>query len=672
MSKLNMNHCPSCCVPLVYKCGIKNKPYYSHKPSKQILSCRHFKQENEEHLIAKQTLYEILLQRRYCVHLSRQCRKCSCNFLFEIEPLPESYKILLNYSFQFNELKRTADIVCLNEKDEIEFILEICNRGQMSCERRPEPWYEISATEIVSKISSENYAETKTKIIILNCLRRKYSTELTRLEYGFCQDCELKPYDGTIYFNQRGAGCGKTYESIQLIQTDQRFKNKNTFLYLTKMHSAREVIYSEFIDQFENKQLFANTFQIVEKNNIGKQYIIRFKNIKTQELCTAIIGTIDSFTYAIQNRNKIESKGEDFFMEIVRRIRNHSNDNPELLLNKENRTIQYAQGTMSLTEKTLVIIDEGQDLEQTYIEAFQNIITFTGIDTYVIGDKLQSILSENNLFTYLEKINDNPSTNICLKKDIGKNIVKRFHCEHFQSIVNHVVKYEKFGLEPITGICDGRCKYQHSSENPLTINTKFPNIFSDNAETIQATISYILRDMEEKANRHHYLPNNFCFIFPVVNYKNVFIPYLLNAVQNFWIRRFIKPETFTPELLSQLEKNPYWEHLFKNRQLDKSDYRHCILHRSEPNKSINLAESVNSTRIMSIHASKGTGCECIYLLGLSEQILGFFTGGNKDSLVYESLLHVGLTRQKKYLYVGYNEYLGDDICERFKELKNNL
>lgn len=657
-----MHTCPTCCVPLLYKCGSKNKPYYSHKPSKQSLTCRRFIQENEDHLNAKQQIYEILLQRNHHIYLSRQCHKCSCHFLFEIEPLPETYKILLNYSFLFNELNRTADIVCLNEKDEIEFILEICNRGQMSCERRPEPWYEISATEILKKVSEKN-AETNS--LIFNCLRRKYSSELTRLEYGFCKDCELKPYDGTIYFNQRGAGCGKTYESIQLIQSDIRFKNKNTFIYLTKMHSAREVIYSEFVDQFENKQLFKDTFQIIEKNNIGKQYIIRFQNVKTKEMCIAIIGTIDSFTYAIQNRNKIESKGEDFFMEIVRRIRNHSNENPELLLNKENRTIQYAQGTMSLTEKTLVIIDEGQDLEQTYIEAFQNIITFTGIDTYVIGDKLQSILSENNLFTYLEKINDNPSSNICLKKDIGKNIVKRFHNQHFQTIVNHIVKYEEFGLEPITGICDGKCKYKHDTINPLTINTRFPNIYIDHPETIQSTISYLLKDIEDKANRHHYLPNNFCFIFPVVNYKNAFIPYLIVAIQNFWIRRFIKQETFTPELLSQIEKNPYWKNLFEQKHLDQSDYRHCILHRSEPNKSINLAESVNSTRIMSIHASKGTGCECVYLLGLSEKILCMFTNGNKDSLVYESLLHVGLTRQKKYLYVGYNEHLEDDITKRF-------
>jgi hypothetical protein len=652
-----MHTCPTCCIPLLYKCGSKNKAYYSHKPSSNNSTCRYLKKENETHFRAKQLIYEILLHRKHTIHLSRQCRKCSGNFLFEIEPLPSAYKILLNYTFEYNQMNRTADIVCLNDKDEIEFIIEICNRSQLSCSRRPEPWYEMNALEIINK----NYAETN---IHLKCIRQRYSNESTRLEYGFCQDCERRPYDGTIYFNQRGAGCGKTYESIQLIQSDKRFKHKNTFVYLTKMHSAREVIYSEFIDQFENKQLFKSTFRVTEKSNIGKQYIIRFQNIKTNELCTAIIGTIDSFTYAIQNRNKITTKGDDFFMEIVRRIRSHSLDNPELLLNKETRTIQYAQGTMSLTERTLVIIDEGQDLEQTYIEAFQNIITFTGIDTYVIGDKLQSILSENNLFTYLEQKEEDTT----LRKNIGKNIVKRFHNDHFQSIVNHVVHYEKYGLEPIVGICDGKCKYIHEQENPLTIDKRFPNLYADCYDYIQDAIQKILQHVEQKANQYHYLPNNFCFIFPVVNYKNKFIPHLLIAIQNFWIRRFLRTETYTPELLSQLENNPYWANLYEKRMEDREDYNHCILHRSEPGKTINLAESINATRIMSIHASKGTGCECVYLLGISEKILTMFTNGNKDSLVYESLLHVGLTRQKKFLYVGYNENDADDISTRFKAL----
>lgn len=51
-----------------------------------------------------------------------------------------------------------------------------------------------------------------------------------------------------LYYNQRGAGCGKTYESIQLLNKNDRFQHKKKFIYLTKMHSAKDVIRKEFDD----------------------------------------------------------------------------------------------------------------------------------------------------------------------------------------------------------------------------------------------------------------------------------------------------------------------------------------------------------------------------------------------------------------------------------------
>ena len=58
----------------------------------------------------------------------------------------------------------------------------------------------------------------------------------------------------TLYYNQRGAGCGKTHDSIQLLK-DEKFKDKNIFIYLTKMHSAKEVIYTELVEQYKRKKL---------------------------------------------------------------------------------------------------------------------------------------------------------------------------------------------------------------------------------------------------------------------------------------------------------------------------------------------------------------------------------------------------------------------------------
>ena len=66
---------------------------------------------------------------------------------------------------------------------------------------------------------------------------------------------------------------------------------------------------------------------------------------------------------------------------------------------------------------------------------------------------------------------------------------------------------------------------------------------------------------------------------------------------------------------------------------------------------------------MSIHASKGNGCEVVFLLGITENNLKVFSG-KTGNLMYDSLLHVAITRQKKSLYIGLVNN-NDDIWKRF-------
>ena len=117
---------------------------------------------------------------------------------------------------------------------------------------------------------------------------------------------------GIIYFNQRGAGCGKTYESIQILQDKDKFINKELFIYLTKMHSAKDVIYNELKDQEKRNQL--SELKLTEDNINGKQYTISFvsKNKKIE----IIIGTIDSFNYAVVDKTKTINN-PDYFKGII-------------------------------------------------------------------------------------------------------------------------------------------------------------------------------------------------------------------------------------------------------------------------------------------------------------------------------------------------------------------
>lgn len=162
-----------------------------------------------------------------------------------------------------------------------------------------------------------------------------------------------KEYDirSKIYYNQRGAGCGKTYESIQLIQNDEKFGHKNLYIYLTKLHSAKDVIKCEFIDQYEQGKLSKLTIDEKDIDLSGKQYKISYN--KNNELHTIIIGTIDYFTYAISNP---DPDYNDFFQGLLNSACS-GNFKDEM---------KFAGNNLKLNNRSLIIIDEAQDLDDKY------------------------------------------------------------------------------------------------------------------------------------------------------------------------------------------------------------------------------------------------------------------------------------------------------------------
>jgi len=449
---------------------------------------------------------------------------------------------------------------------------------------------------------------------------------------------------GIIYFNQRGAGCGKTYESIQLLQDNDKFRDKNVFIYLTKVHSAKQVIYSELKEQQQKGKLGQIEFDTVDEN--GKQIKIEC-HTSTKEI-EIIIGTIDSFAWAIGNKNHDDG---DFFRGLIRSIKDGC-------INMTRRGgIKYAQNIVTLDKKCLIIIDEAQDLEPMYIESFDTIVKKTGIDIYVIGDKLQSITNEINIHTTVEK---NSKNEIALDSKIesnrGINNVRRFHNAQFINFVNSIVPFQKWDLPPIESICDGDCKYKHEdNKKPYNI-FQIPMIYNHDFDSTKVNkfIKDILFKMKNEVNIYNYLPKNFMFIFPFIS-KNYVASQLEIAVQKFWIKKFKNLQ-----YRKILSKDEHWKD-----KLDQKFHKYVYLHKSEEGRPINLNESEHATRFVSIHTSKGNGCEVIFVLGLSEFTLTKFSK-QTDNLVYNSLLHVALTRQKKSIYVGIVNN-GDEVCERFSK-----
>jgi len=647
--------CFDCLKDVIVKKGDKRIHHFAHCKKE---NCEIFEKPDIEqtHKNAQYTLKYILENKIPLVIKYKQCSECKTEFEpFPIPEITENSSIVVEHRFQYNGLK-IADVTYIENENEIKYIFEIFHTHKTKPEDRPEPWFEFDA-----KTLNETYDEylmnaTPDGVIYLQCICET-----------ICEDCDLKEKNkkGIIYFNQRGAGCGKTYESIQLVQpnnTDERFVEKDTFIYLTKMHSAKDVIYTELKDQKRDGML--NDLEMVEcDDGHGKQYKMSYLNKRTNKKISIVIGTIDSFNYAVVDKDRIIPQN-DYFKGIVKSIQKG-----HIVSSKDNK-IYYAGKKHLLNKNCLIIIDEAQDLGKEYIEAFKTIISQTNIDIFVIGDKLQSIWGESNIHTYIDKTN---LENIYIERHSGINKVRRFHNTQFIKFVNDVIPFAKYELPEITEICDDdtkpcSCKYGHKNDVVPYNLFEVPTIYSNelNYSKIDEVIETILTYMEKEIIEYNYLPNNFMFIFPILSH-NTFSTMLETRLQKFWIDKFNDIEY---QDRAGLNMHKYWE----NKINDNKFYKYVYLHKSDEGKSINLNESKNSSRILSIHSSKGNGCEVVFVLGITEQSLSICSKKsytqNELNLTYDSLLHVAITRQKKSIYIGI-ENNGDDIYKRFEQFEIN-
>lgn len=437
---------------------------------------------------------------------------------------------------------------------------------------------------------------------------------------------------GRVFWKQRGAGNGKTYESVQLLEKEE-FAHKNVLIYLTKVHSARETIFQEFVAQAPGMRKVrirpdARTHSI----NDGKAHRIPFVR-ENGETGVVYIGTVDSFTYNMCGR--VPQCSRDLFLDIVKRITEGS-----ISVDGEGQVV-FKKNKVCRT--TLVIIDEAQDLPPEYVTAMAAIMRKTGADVALIGDKLQSIWGERNVYTFMEK---HDLGGVDVRKDVGENRVLRFHNPRLVEVVNAVVPFGRFGLPPIAAGCDrpgcALCA-EHNDEPAVKLGLKVDEISSE----IMAL-----------AKERGYVPADFAVIAPIIKGQNHLCE-LERAVNQMWLNLGMDEEY----MRTVIAPSGRWGECGERwRNAD-----HCYMHQSEEGRPIDLSASRDATRILSIHASKGTGTRIVFVVDLSEANLVRLAGwGSKGGLQYESFLHVAVTRQKKRLYMAYSKNpLQDDIYTRF-------
>lgn len=427
------------------------------------------------------------------------------------------------------------------------------------------------------------------------------------------------PPQCNMYIKQQGAGNGKTYGLIQMLQSAE-FEHYKCLIAITKQHSAKHVIKAEFDDQIKNGKL--QHLEILKEDEEAKKYIIMYKNKKTNEESQLIVATVDSFIYSLGNTNHKEL---DKFGGIVNSIIDGYD---------KNGSVKYAGLNLALNKEICVILDETQDLTIDYAKAIVQIMRNKYVDTYIVGDKLQSIKNSDNAFVY---ILENSFPYINSKKYEFTNVCRRFTNKKLIDFVNKIVPFEKYDLPHIETY-----KNDEIDNNPyILFSGKTIRASNTSSKLINDEVDKIMEYYKKEVTKNKYNPNDFLIVTPFTK-KNPLVDAVETAINVFW----------------------------EKKQKNNKYTRYAIFHRSEEGSTIDLKESENATRIVSIHSSKGDGRNVVFVIGMTEHALNMFSGG-KNNIIYDSLIHVAITRMKKKLYIRI-ENNGDNINSQFSEYVKDI
>jgi hypothetical protein len=416
----------------------------------------------------------------------------------------------------------------------------------------------------------------------------------------------------TVYIKQQGAGNGKTYGVVQLIQ-DPAFAHVNTFIYLTKQHSAKAVIKSEIEDQ-SRRGLLNHVEGLSEATLANKKYLITFRHNGLDK--KIIIATFDAFVYALGNRNV---KGLDMFRKMVQSII----DDEIRCSSNGNFRLSGIDGYLRLSKQLLLIGDEMQDLDMSYARALLKVSRERYVDLYAVGDRLQSISSVHNALTYLSEHEFHESI-FAIVRYPPENKNRRIVSESRSMVpfINRTVPFEKFGLSPI--------EFDGENDGPQSVQFIHGSDAYQDEDKIMNEVAKLMTHYALEVTQHHRKPNDFLIVTSYVR-RNPLVEAFHTAIREFW------------ESKENTNRYKQWS----------------VFHKSEEGSSIDLEESTDATRIVSIHSSKGDGRPVVFVLDVTEPVLIKYSDGVRN-LVYESLLHVALTRAKERMYI---RYVPENMCE---------
>jgi hypothetical protein len=408
-------------------------------------------------------------------------------------------------------------------------------------------------------------------------------------------------------------------------------------------------MFSEFMKQYKASKL--TNIQLIEptkydeedeiKEKEKKKHIVKYKHLVTGVETYAIFGTVDSFTYALATPPK---NTFDQFVGIVNSIKDGT------IKTESSGKMKYADVNPIINKEMLIIIDETQDLTELYAEAFLRIVTSKHTNLCVVGDRLQSLSNQKNALTFLHRV-EKPLVKV-LNSDVI-NAVRRFSDPELIKFVNSMIPFEKYDLPLMTSV--DKCQHIPGALTIFTAKTVYANESAESENVVEA-VEDIMTLFRNEVENNQCIPEDFLFVTPFTK-KNPIMETLQIALNSYWKEIMQDNIKYIENVKS---KHAYWKNIDANKYT-----RYAVFHKSEEGSSINLGDSENATRMVSIHSSKGDGRKVVFVIGLTQSALQRFSQV-ADNIIYDSLLHVAITRQKERLYFRL-EKNGDDINMRINK-----
>lgn len=167
--------CPECNKDLILKQGSIRIHHFAH--SKDNQKCNYYDKpfESQIHKDAKMLLKKIL-ENEENIKFIRKCNNRCCIKKYKIQYLSDTIEILLEYKFNFNNSNKIADVAYI-DNNEIKCLFEICHTNKTKECDRPEPWFEINATELIKQIN-----EIDNNTIKINCIRQNINCKNSKIK----------------------------------------------------------------------------------------------------------------------------------------------------------------------------------------------------------------------------------------------------------------------------------------------------------------------------------------------------------------------------------------------------------------------------------------------------------------------------------------------------------